>query len=235
MARSVSRSGSGAGGEYYGERLSAQRLRQCYDIAPSRVRQYLDAEIEHVASYLRPGDLVLELGCGYGRVMAPLAHRCGTIVGIDTSPSSLEMATDYLAGVANRRLARMDAAALGFGDRVFDVVLCVQNGISAFHINQVDLIREAVRVTRPGGSVLLSSYSESFWAHRLEWFRLQSDCELIGEIDWERTGDGVILCKDGFEATTVGPDEFRALCASVGVSGRVLEVDQSSVFCGIRV
>jgi hypothetical protein len=31
--------------EYYSEKLSAERLKKCYDIAPSRVRQYLDAEI----------------------------------------------------------------------------------------------------------------------------------------------------------------------------------------------
>ena len=52
----------------------------------------------------------------------------------------------------------MDAAALGFRDRVFDVVVCIQNGISAFKVDRRALIAEAIRVTRPGGSVLFSSY-----------------------------------------------------------------------------
>jgi ubiquinone/menaquinone biosynthesis C-methylase UbiE len=58
---------------YYSEHVSAGRLRRCYELAPPRVRRYLDAEIEHVAGRIRPGDAVLELGCGYGRVMEKLA------------------------------------------------------------------------------------------------------------------------------------------------------------------
>jgi 2-polyprenyl-6-hydroxyphenyl methylase/3-demethylubiquinone-9 3-methyltransferase len=125
----------------------------------------------------------------------------------------------------------MDAVALGFADHVFDVVACLQNGISAFKVDQRDLIREAVRVTRPGGVALFSSYAERFWDHRLAWFKLQADEGLLGEIDWDQTGDGVIVCKDGFRATTVSPEEFRELAASLDLPCSVREVDESSVFC----
>lgn len=184
---------------------------------------------------LRHADRVLELGCGYGRVMAAVAGRCGTIVGVDTSAASLKMARDYLRDVDGCHVAQMNAIALGFSDGAFDAAICIQNGISAFHVEPTQLIREAVRVTRPGGCVLLSSYSDRFWVHRLEWFRLQADSGLIGEIDWARTGEGIIVCKDGFEASTVSPDGFRALCEETGVTGHVEEVDESSVFCGIPV
>jgi 2-polyprenyl-6-hydroxyphenyl methylase/3-demethylubiquinone-9 3-methyltransferase len=235
LVSALSKSRKGAGGAYYGERLSAQRLRRCYEIAPPRVRRYLDAEIEHAGRRLHPTSRVLELGCGYGRVMAAVAGRCAAIVGIDTSATSLEMARDYLRGVDGCHVARMNAIALGFRDGAFDVVICLQNGISAFHVDPMKLMREAVRVTRSGGCVLMSSYSEEFWIHRLEWFRMQAERGLIGEIDWARTGDGVIVCTDGFEATTVGSDRFRALCDKAGVTGHMEEVDGSSVFCEIRV
>ncbi|MGD2109726.1 MAG: hypothetical protein PVI86_10070, partial [Phycisphaerae bacterium] len=39
---------------YYAERLSAERLKRCYDIAPPRIQQYLDAEIRHVLGKVRP-------------------------------------------------------------------------------------------------------------------------------------------------------------------------------------
>ncbi len=51
---------------YYNDKLSAERLVRVYDIAPPRIRKYLDAEIEHVVKKIRQSDIVLELGCGYG-------------------------------------------------------------------------------------------------------------------------------------------------------------------------
>ena len=220
---------------YYTDNLSAQRLRLCYEIAPPRVRQYLEAEIQHVLRKMRPADRVLELGCGYGRVLERLAARTGTVMGIDTSPSSLHLAGQLLAGFSNCHLAAMNAVLLGLPDAAFDVVVCLQNGISAFRVNQRDLMCEGVRVTRPGGTALFSSYSERFWDARLEWFELQAERGLIGEIDRERTRDGVIVCKDGFKAATVSPDEFVVLTSSLGVQSVVEEVDGSSVFCEVWV
>jgi len=220
---------------YYAEQLAAERLRQCYDIAPPRVRQYLQAEIDHVADRIRPADVVLELGCGYGRVLEQLTDKAALVIGIDTSQPSLELAQELLGRVSNCRLVRMDAGALGFRDGVFDVVACIQNGISALKVDQRTLLAEAIRVTRPGGRVLFSSYAERFWEQRLEWFRLQADHGLLGEIDWQATGHGTIVCQDGFKATTISPDEFRSLTSSFNVRVQIEEVDESSLFCEIAV
>lgn len=220
---------------YYTEKLAAERLMRCYEIAPVRVRQYLEAEIEFCTSKIMPSDTVLELGCGYGRVLQRLIDKAQTLVGIDTSLSSLQLARKLLRNVSAPRLFCTNAIALGLANQVCDVVLCIQNGISAFHVDQRALLQEAVRVTRPRGRVLFSSYSEKFWTYRLEWFRLQAAHGLIGEIDEEATGNGVIVGKDGFRATTVSPEAFRVLAADAGVSAAIIEVDHSSIFCEIRV
>ncbi|MEW5925824.1 MAG: class I SAM-dependent methyltransferase, partial [Candidatus Zixiibacteriota bacterium] len=55
--------------QYYSEKLSASRLKQCYEIASPRVKQYLKAEICHVLERVRSSDTILETGCGYGRVI----------------------------------------------------------------------------------------------------------------------------------------------------------------------
>ena len=220
--------------DYYSEQLSAERLRQVYDLAPDRVKQYLQSEIRFVMERLKPDDRVLELGCGYGRVLDKLAEKVQPVIGIDTSLDSL-----YMARKSNLAssfwLAAMNAANLAFCDQCFDVIVCIQNGISAFNIDPEDLIREALRVTRPGGRIFLSSYSKRFWPDRLNWFRIQAKHGLLGEIDEEATGNGVILCKDGFKATTLGPEEFRTLASSVGVSVMITEVDESAIFCEIEV
>lgn len=218
---------------YYDHNLSAQRLMQCYEIAPPRVQQYLDAEVEHVLKHIRPGDEVLELGCGYGRILPQLAVKAGWAIGIDTSLESLKLGREMLSDIPNCLLLQIDAIHLAFRDRIFDRVFCVQNGISAFHVNPGDLIRESLRVTKPGGTVLYSSYSDRFWEHRLEWFERQSEAGLLGEINYEKTRDGMIACRDGFTATTVRPDQFLSLTAGFAIQAKIVEVDSSSLFCEI--
>jgi 2-polyprenyl-6-hydroxyphenyl methylase/3-demethylubiquinone-9 3-methyltransferase len=220
-------------GGYYDEKLAAGKLRRCYEVASLRVRQYLDAEVGHVRERLRPGDRMLELGCGYGRALGPLAYACGLAVGVDASRDSLLAAREELAGRGNVRLARMDARRLGFTGGAFDAVACIQNGVSAFHVDPLELMAEALRVTRPGGRVLFSTYAAAFWEERLAWFEAQAAEGLLGEIDRERTADGVIFCRDGFTATTFGPGDFRALARRLGVSAELTEVDGSSLFCEI--
>ena len=215
--------------------LSGSSLRRCYEVAPARVRQALEAEIEFVLQHIPNSARVLELGCGFGRVLAPLLGRAREVVGIDTSLGSLRMAREILGGSESCQLCAMDAALLGLSDEAFDVVVCIQNGLSAFKVDQTHVVREGVRVTRRGGIALFSSYSEKFWAQRLEWFRIQSDHGLIGEIDWDRTGDGVIVCRDGFRATTLEPRDFRRLARASGCSAQLVEVDASTLFCILSV
>ncbi|UCC43718.1 MAG: class I SAM-dependent methyltransferase [Candidatus Zixiibacteriota bacterium] len=220
---------------YYSDKLAAQRLKRVYEIATPRVQQYLDAELAFVLDRIEPGMTVLDLGCGYGRTLRPMAAKAGRVVGIDTSLDSLKTAADDLADLSDIDLACMDAVRLAFRDHAFDLVVCIQNGISAFHVDTIDLIRESLRVTRPGGTAIFSSYSEKFWDSRLEWFQLQAAEGLLGEINFERTGNGRIVCEDGFTATTVTPARFHALAAECGVRATITEVDGSSVFCEIRV
>ncbi|MCP5101988.1 MAG: class I SAM-dependent methyltransferase [bacterium] len=218
---------------YYEQNLSAQRLKKCYEIALPRVRQYFEAELSHVLEKIAPGDTVLDLGCGYGRTLPHLAQKAGMVAGVDNSYQSLNLARESTEGISNCVLAAMNAVQMGFSENKFDVVICIQNGISAFHVDQKELIKESIRVAKPNGKILFSSYSEKFWDHRLEWFQMQADEGLLGEIDREKTGNGVIICKDGFKATTVGADRFSALTSGLGAAVKITEVDASSLFCEI--
>jgi 2-polyprenyl-6-hydroxyphenyl methylase/3-demethylubiquinone-9 3-methyltransferase len=216
---------------YYTERLAAERLRACYELAPPRTRTYLEAEIDFVLARTKSSMLALELGCGYGRVLQRLLPRVRRAFGIDTSPSSLRMALEYLGHNPSVCLACMDSIQLGFRDGAVDLTICIQNGICAFAVDQQRLFREAIRVTRSGGLVMFSSYTPQFWEHRLEWFEIQSAHHLIGEIDYQTTGNGTIVCKDGFRATTADRPTFEKLAAILGVTPQITEVDGSSLFC----
>jgi len=94
-------------------------------------------------------------------------------------------------------------------------------------------MREAMRVTRPGGKALFSTYSAAFWPERLRWFESQAAAGLVGAIDYDQTKSGTIVCKDGFRAGTFSTEAFGVLCRRLGVEPVIETVDDSSVFCEI--
>ena len=220
--------------EYYSKKLSANKLKRCYDVANPRIQQYLTEEINFVLQFIKPEMKVIELGCGYGRVVKLLAEQAKTVVGIDTSQESLDLAKGYLGTKSNYELKNMNAEKLDFQNESFDLVIGIQNGISAFKVDPKKLVMESLRVTKMGGYVLFSSYSENIWDARLEWFQKQSEEGLLGEIDLEKTGNGIIICKDGFKATTYSKEDFIDLMCQLQLKAEITEVDNSSIFCIIK-
>ena len=213
--------------DYYSRKLNAEKLSLCYEIAPPRVRQYLEAEIRYSLQFIQKGDVIIELGCGYGRALTRFSEKCAIAIGIDTSHESLVYGREKGLNIP---FVTTNASNLCFRDQTFDRVFCIQNGLSAFKLNPRDLVCESLRVLKPGGTAVFSSYSEQFWEDRLEWFRIQSRYDLIGEIDELKTMNGVIVCKDGFTAKTIYPNDFLSISQGLGASVMIEEVDASSIF-----
>lgn len=119
-------------------------------------------------------------------------------------------------------------------DGEFDIVPCLQNGLSAIKGAPENLVRRSVRTLTPGGRACFSTCSARFWEHRLAWFREQSEKGLLGNIDDERTKDGRIVCKDGFTATTFTSQDLEILGRASGCPWRIEEVDAFSLFLILR-
>ncbi len=221
--------------DYYSKKLFAHKLKKAYEIAPPRIKQYLETEIQYVFERINPSDTILELGCGYGRVLKRLADKANRIIGIDIAETSLKYAEEYLDGKSNVELHFMTARSIKFADETFDVVVGIQNAVSALKIEPKLLLKESIRVTKNGGKIFLSSYSEKIWDERLSWFIQQSEEGLLGEIDYERTKNGNIVCKNGFKSSTFSESDFKQLVRELKLDAIIEEVDESSIFCVINV
>lgn len=218
---------------YYAGSLNASRLLAVYQTNIERVKQYLDAEISFVRGGLSRHEEVLELGAGYGRVMKELLPFAGHVTGIDISEDSIRFGREYLKECQNWELICMDANQLAF-ESEFDVVLCLQNGLSAIKGDAAGLVEKSTAALKKGGMAYFSSYSPEFWEYRLAWFIEQAEKGLIGEIDMNLTKDGKIVCTDGFTATTYGPEDLKRLGEASACEYDIREVDRSSVFLIIR-
>ena len=140
--------------------------------------------------------VVLDGGCGEGYGAKCIAESARLVVGVD---SSWETAREARRGrPRNLHLSCSDLRTLGFRDGSFDVVCCFQ---VLEHFRQpVALLREAARVLRPQGVLILStpnrlaSFSENpyhFKEYRPEELRellepLFTSVEILGVFGNER-------------------------------------------------
>ena len=214
---------------YYSKKLNSQNLYHVYDTKIPRVRRYLDKEIDFIRGNLRGSERVLEIGAGYGRILKELSPYAESFLGIDISAESVEFGKEYLIEFTNIRLELMDAHKLDFEEE-FDVVLCLQNGLSSLKGETIQLVRGCMNALKKGGRAYFSTYSGKFWNWRLAWFEEQADKGLLGKINKNQTRDGVIICRDGFRATTFTEKDFVALGEASGYKYEIQEVDESSLF-----
>jgi ubiquinone/menaquinone biosynthesis C-methylase UbiE len=123
-------------------------------------------EIDTVARHLKDGDTVLDVGCanGYSAFEQLGRHRLKKLVGVDFSAQMIAAARQAHAergAGAHVEFREGDIRGLDFPDASFDVVYTTRVLINLPNWEQqLAGIRECLRVTRPGGTVILS---EAFW------------------------------------------------------------------------
>jgi SAM-dependent methyltransferase len=95
---------------------------------------------------------LLDIGCGTGAFLEKLAPLLGSGVGVDTSQRMLEHAVERCADAPNVSFAHVSGPQLPFADDSFDVVLSV---LSFRYLDWDPVVREILRVLRPGGELLV--------------------------------------------------------------------------------
>lgn len=110
--------------------------------------------------------LLLEAGCGTGRMTQQLAGRAGDLVSVDFSFESLRVNRDKVkaAGVQHVDLIQADLCNLPLRDGVFDrVVSCQVLEHIPGHEGRSRAMTELSRVARPGARVIVSAYQHSLF------------------------------------------------------------------------
>ncbi len=134
---------------------------------------------------VRPGDRVLDAGCGTGDLsLACAAAGAASVLGIDFAPPMLGHAREKAARAGARRVhfALADATLLPLPDGAFDVwcaAFVVRN------IPELDrALEEAYRVLRPGGliGVLEMPRPESGWLRPLLRLHFERLVPLLGRL-----------------------------------------------------
>lgn len=113
-----------------------------------------EATLYGLIDFVRLGD-VLDAGSGDGAIAALLAPRSRSVTCLDVSPAVLRAARKRLRGQKNVSFAPGDVHALPFPDGRFDQVLLLH--VLTYARDPVLALREASRVLRPGGQLVVST------------------------------------------------------------------------------
>lgn len=108
---------------------------------------------------ISPGLAVLDLGCGDGTTALPAARRGAQVLGVDIAKNLVEAGKRRAAaeGLTNCAFREGDAANLGgLPDSGFDLVVSIFGAMFAHQPFAV--AREMVRVTRPGGRIVMGNW-----------------------------------------------------------------------------
>jgi FAD/FMN-containing dehydrogenase/SAM-dependent methyltransferase len=122
------------------------------ELAEAHNRPLFEAVLD--AAKVGLGTRLLDVGCGSGLTLVLAQQRGAVPAGLDISPGLLQVARDRLP---DADLREGDLEFLPFGDAAFDAV----TGINAFQFagDPRQALREAARVTRPGGRVVASLFA----------------------------------------------------------------------------
>ena len=113
-------------------------------------------ELVRAALGARPGDRILDVGCGPGFYVTELLEaigREGSVVGLDVSTDMLAVAAKRAEGHDNVEFHEADATSLPIPDATFDRALCVQ--VLEYVRDVPTALKEMHRALRPGGRVLV--------------------------------------------------------------------------------
>jgi SAM-dependent methyltransferase len=121
------------------------------------MRESGDALVESLS--VGPGLRVLDLGCGDGTTALPAAIRGADVLGVDIATNLVAAgnARAAEAGLSNIHFQEGDASDLhALTDASFDLVVSIFGAM--FAPRPFDVAREMVRVTKPGGRIVMGNW-----------------------------------------------------------------------------
>lgn len=134
-------------------RLWGLRARDWADFQEGTVRPVFQAVLERTR--VGPGTRFLDAGCGSGMAAELAAARGAEVAGVDAAEATLSIARSRAPAGDFRK---GDLEELPFADEAFDVVTAFNS--LQYAGNPVAALREARRVARRGGSVVIMTFGE---------------------------------------------------------------------------
>ena len=121
-----------------------------------------DCERIATLTKIQKNEVVLEIGCGVGRIGLPMASKCAAWVGCDISPLMLHFAKRRRMSVSNKQFVELNDTNLSqIRDNSIDVIYC---SVVFMHLEEWDrfnYILGSYNSLKKGGRIYVDNFSIS--------------------------------------------------------------------------
>jgi len=130
-----------------------------------QTRSYLWKELSQFDKYANDGDIILDFGCGNGRLAGLFSEKEISYVGVDASNELLNLARikfkENIPGKINKvDFVTLDSLKIPFSDKRFNSVYSIA---ALHHIpterRRIELLKEFNRILKPGGKIILTNWN----------------------------------------------------------------------------
>ena len=182
---------------------------------PKQIQDFLNGEIKFINEHIKPSSSILEIGCGYGRLLNILAENAKEVTGIDFSEFEIDEAKKFIKK-DNIKLELMNAKELDFPNDSFDYVVCLDATFGNMPKIESEVIKEMSRVCKRGGEIIISVFSEEAKEVQIENY------ERLG---MHPTNKGnAIHTIEGFYSKRFSKRELKKLFSEVGLNCEIQKI-----------
>ncbi len=133
-------------------------------------KNLFDTERAYLLTHIKPDQKVLDIGCGDGRNMKTILEKTKYVTGVDNDQVAIQDTLKHFSDIHTVMIVHGEAAALPFEDNSFDVVTFLMI-LPNLDTQKVKALKEAARVLKDDGKIILSTFAETAFDERMEIYK----------------------------------------------------------------
>jgi len=188
------------------------------------IKDWLKKENNYLKENIKKGAVVLDVGCGFGRNVMVITNVARKIIGIDNNKLLCKKIVKNLSMYKNVEFFCENAQKMYFSNNVFDYVICMGNTFGNFGKNKLKILKEMKRVTKKGGKIFVSVYSEKALDIRKKEYRR------IG-IKIKEISNGTIYTNNHLVLEQFDKEKLKKIFNSAKLKVKIIELNPISYLC----
>lgn len=139
--------------------------------APTKAYQELfEVERDYLVEKISPNSQVLDVGCGEGRNIKNILAKTKNVFGVDNDQVAVKDAAKNFENIPTVKVIQAEASKLPFKNDFFDAVTFLMILPNLANEKQ-SALAEAVRVLKPNGILILSTFAETAFNERMKIYK----------------------------------------------------------------
>jgi len=128
---------------------------------PKILKIFFDGDIAFIKNQKGKSEKILEVGCGFGRLLPYLSLLSKRVIGIDFSPEQIKNSAKIIKKRSNIQTMLMRAEKMRFKNNSFDCSLCLNNSLGNMPEIEMQVVREMKRVTKKSGKIIMRVFANN--------------------------------------------------------------------------